>query len=107
MRPAEGRGTKCANENRQAPAGGDDDPAAVVSFRAGEDNVGDDAVAEEHEQRGSNEFCDVGVHGLGERFSAGKERTMRKFQNPTSNLKRSSKIQDPKWNGGSPVEPRK
>ena len=45
------------------PAGGDDDPAGVLALRSPEHDVGDDAVAEEDEQHGPDEFGEEWGHG--------------------------------------------
>src|SRR5262245_13180074 len=65
MRAAEWRGTKRTDEDGESPPGGNDDPAGIISFGAGEEDVGNDAVAEENKQRGPDEFCEVGVHSVG------------------------------------------
>ena len=63
MRAAERAGAKGAHEHAKRPAGRDDNPAAVVALGAGQHDVGDHAVAEEHQQQGANEFSEIGTHG--------------------------------------------
>src|SRR3569623_1013213 len=48
----------------KCPTRGDDDRAGVVSFGAGEHHVGHNAVSKNDEQRGSDEFSEVGVHRM-------------------------------------------
>jgi hypothetical protein len=42
------------------PAGGDDDPAGVLAFGFVEEDVGHDAIAEQDEDRGADEFSEEG-----------------------------------------------
>src|SRR5262245_22349697 len=51
------------------PAGGDDNPPAVLPLRSREDDVGDDAVAEEDEQRGAPDFRENRTHTDADRLS--------------------------------------
>jgi len=58
MRTAGGGADEYADEHRHGPAERDDDPAAVIAFGAFEDHVRNDAVAQEDEQRGANDFAE-------------------------------------------------
>ena len=52
------------HRDRQAPADGDDDPAAILAFAAVEHDVRDDTVAEEDQDGGADEFSEIGIHGF-------------------------------------------
>ena len=52
-----------ADGDGDAPAGGDHDPAAVLSLRALEHDVGDDAVAEQDENHGAERLGQQRLHG--------------------------------------------
>jgi len=62
VRAAEGLRTKDANEYGKPPSRGDDDPTGVLAFGARQDDVGNNAVAEDDEDGRADEFCEVGVH---------------------------------------------
>ena len=50
------------HRHRDAPAGGDDDPAAVLPLGSFEHDVGDDAVAEQDEHHRADGFREKGLH---------------------------------------------
>src|SRR3954470_7543630 len=64
MRSTECLRTEDTNKNRQTPTGRDDNPARVVSFGAGQEHIGDDAVSERHEDCGADKFGQVWTHSV-------------------------------------------
>ncbi len=62
MRAAERLGDQDAHEHPKRPSGGDDDPATAVSLGARQEHVGHDAVAEDDEHGGSDEFGEGCIH---------------------------------------------
>ncbi len=55
MSAANGSGHQDAHEDGHGPAEGNDDPAAGISLGSSQDDVGDDAIAQEDQQSGSNQ----------------------------------------------------
>src|SRR5205823_4475852 len=51
-----------SDKYRHAPAEGDDDPPTAVAFGARQHDVGDDAVAEDDQDRGADDFGEEGMH---------------------------------------------
>ena len=52
-----------AQEDRHGPCPADDEPPAILAFALFQQDVGDDSAAEEEQECGADEFCDVGFHG--------------------------------------------
>ena len=58
----ERHGHEHTRQHGERPAGGDDDPAAVVAFGLFQDDIGDNAVTQQDEQHGADKFSEIGRH---------------------------------------------
>src|SRR5206468_1610049 len=65
MRAADAVDAVDADCNSERPARRDDDPAGVVAFTALEEDVGDDAVAEDDEDRCAEQLSEESGHDRG------------------------------------------
>ena len=74
-------------ENGHRPAERDDDPPAAVPFRAGQQDVGDDAVPEKDQQSRPDQLREQGIHGSPRIRFAGGRRSCR--QRPRESRTRS------------------
>ena len=73
MCAGKGGDAEYGRKHGHTPPEGDDDPAGALALGSFEQDVRYDAVAQQNQQGGSDDFCKKGSHGCKERMVCGSE----------------------------------